>query len=314
MTHAVQCTVLFADLRGSTALYETLGNTEATAVVTQCVALVAKVVDSCNGRVVKTLGDGLMAVFARAEFAVEAADEVHEALDRVIGGPANPHAPSMRVQVALAYGETIDVDGDFFGDAVNVAARLLDHAGDQETLITTPTLEQLPPEQRRRFRRLDWIQLRGRSEPVELWRMETRRTSSDAMSTLFGDANAAPPRAAPEGLQLSWGNMTRVYAGPELPVVLGRSPEAEYFIDDTRVSRMHARLEWHGGNFQITDLSSNGTYVRYGNQSEIVMLRRASCTLHGRGLLSLGVNPAAGNAPTVEFQVLRFDDTAPPPL
>src|SRR5262245_16820188 len=168
MTHAVQCTVLFADLRGSTGLYETLGNTEATAVVTQCVALVAKVVDSCNGRVVKTLGDGLMAVFARAEYAVEAADEVHEALDRVIGGPVNPQMPPMRVQVALAYGETIDVEGDFFGDAVNVAARLLDHAGDQETLITTPTLEQLSPEQKRRFRRLDWIQLRGRSEPVEL--------------------------------------------------------------------------------------------------------------------------------------------------
>ena len=77
---------------------------------------------------------------------------------------------------------------------------------------------------------------------------------------------------------------------------------------------MHARVEWHVGNFQITDLSSNGTYVQYGQQSEIVTLRRGACTLHGRGVLSLGVNPAHGNAPSVEFQVLRFDDTAPPPL
>jgi class 3 adenylate cyclase len=66
MTQTIQRTVLFADLRGSTALYETLGNTEATAVVTQSVALIARVVQNCNGTVVKTLGDGLMAMFPSA--------------------------------------------------------------------------------------------------------------------------------------------------------------------------------------------------------------------------------------------------------
>ena len=64
LTQTIERTVLFADLRGSTALYETLGNTEATAVVTQSVALIARVVENCGGAVVKTLGDGLMAMFA----------------------------------------------------------------------------------------------------------------------------------------------------------------------------------------------------------------------------------------------------------
>jgi predicted component of type VI protein secretion system len=108
--------------------------------------------------------------------------------------------------------------------------------------------------------------------------------------------------------------VSRIHTARNLPVILGRSHEATYCIDDSRVSRMHARIEWHGGTFQLSDLSSNGTFVRYGRQSEIVTLRRGSCTLHGRGVICLGINPSVADAPTVGFEVLRFDDTDPPPL
>src|ERR1700704_4603933 len=83
MTQTIERTVLFADLRGSTALYEVLGNTEATAVVTQSVALIARVVANCGGTVVKTLGDGLMAMFDNPVSAVQAADERHDSLERL---------------------------------------------------------------------------------------------------------------------------------------------------------------------------------------------------------------------------------------
>ena len=68
------------------------------------------------------------------------------------------------------HGEVIEVAGDCFGDAVNVSARLLDHAGDNETLITSQTLAVLAPDVRERFRRLERLHLRGRVEPVEVWR------------------------------------------------------------------------------------------------------------------------------------------------
>ena len=310
MAQTVECTVLFADLRGSTALYEMLGNSEATAAVTQCVAVVAQVVDSCGGRVVKTLGDGLMAVFPFPISAVDAAEELHGALERLMGRRKN--APSMRVQVAIAFGEVIEINGDCFGDAVNVAARLLDHAGDRETLATAQTIERLPEPYRERFRRLDWIHLRGRQEPVEIWRLDgTEREEGDPLSTSFGDSR---PALEPEGIRLTWGSLNRVYSASNLPVVLGRSHEAEYCIDDTRVSRLHARVEWQGGSFQVTDLSSNGTYVQFGDGGEVITLRRSSCTLHGRGVITLGVNPTHPHSPAVHFQVIRFDDTVPQPL
>ena len=73
MTQVLQRTVLFADLRGSTSMYETLGNADATAVVTRSVALLARIVAAHGGQVVKTLGDGLMAMFEAPAEAVAAA-------------------------------------------------------------------------------------------------------------------------------------------------------------------------------------------------------------------------------------------------
>ena len=129
-------------------MYETLGNSDATAVVTQSVALLARIVANHNGRVVKTLGDGLMALFVTASNAVDAADEMQESLER-IGAPGDGalarHARTvpLKLQVGLACGEVVEMSGDVFGDAVNVAARLLDHAGDNETLVTSSVLDGL---------------------------------------------------------------------------------------------------------------------------------------------------------------------------
>jgi adenylate cyclase len=93
--------------------------------------------------------------------------------------------------------------------------------------------------------------------------------------------------------------------------VLGRSPQVTYCIDDARVSRSHARIDWHGGAFQLTDLSFNGTYVRFSNADEVVSLRRGNCTLHGSGVLGLGASLMDPTAPRVSFEILKFSDTQP---
>jgi adenylate cyclase len=311
MTQIVEGTILFADLRGSTSLYETLGNAEASAVVTQSVALLDGIIRSCDGRVVKTLGDGLMAMFPRSSSAVAAADEMHESIERL--GPAStatPGLPPLKLQVALAHGEMVEMAGDLFGDAVNVAARLLEHAGDNETLVTVNVLANLDAAMRERFRSLDRMQLRGRAEPVHVHLLEGSRKFGDTATTAFGDMAVVPE---PEGIRLIWLELNRVYTGANLPVVLGRSPQAAYCIDDTRVSRSHARIDWHGGTFQLTDLSYNGTYVRFDHDPEIISLRRGTCTLHGSGLVGLGTPPLEPSSPSVRFEIMRFGDTQPQP-
>jgi adenylate cyclase len=314
MTRIVERTVLFADLRGSTSMYETLGNADASAVVTQSIALLARIVGNHGGRLVKTLGDGLMAMFTAPEAAVAASDDMHESLER-IGAPgdgglaAHARAVPLKLQVGLARGEVVELSGDVFGDAVNVAARLIDHAGDNETLVTANVFEGLGDDTQSRFRSLDRMQLRGKVEPVHVYLLEAARRFGDTAATAFGEfaASSAPPE--PEGIRLVWLDQSRIYAGTSLPLVLGRSPQATYIIDDTRVSRSHARVVWHGGTFQLTDLSYNGTYVRFDHDPEVIVLRRGSCTLHGSGTIGLGAPPVDAASPSVRFEILKFADT-----
>jgi len=315
MTRISDRTVLFADLRGSTGLYESLGNAEATSVVTHCVNALGTPVSNQAGHVVKTLGDGLMAVFDAPQAAVQAAIQMHDVLEGMVTRGSERGASSglrgLRLQVALARGEVVEMAGDCFGDAVNVAARLLDHAGDNETLVTSEVMKGLAPDMQTRFRSLDRLVLRGRIEPVEVHVMGGRRGGGpDPAATQFGDVTSVQE---PDGLRLMWGGQHRVFSSQQMPVVLGRSPQAAFCVDDARVSRSHARLDWHSGSFQLTDLSYNGTYVRF-NDGEIVSLRRGGCTLHGSGSIGLGGSPADPASACVSFDVLRLADTQPQPF
>ncbi len=311
MTRISERTVLFADLRGSTALYETLGNAEATSVVTHTVTTLSRCVQACGGALIKTLGDGLMAVFNSPTEGLQSAQQMHDELDRLVLRGSERGASAglrgLRLQVALARGEVVEMNSDYFGDAVNVAARLIDHASDNETLITGDVLAGLGPEAKPRFRSLDWMQLRGRAEPVQVHVLGGKR-GVDMSPTQFG---APPTTLEPEAVRLTWLDVSEIFDGERMPVVLGRSPQAHFRVDDNRVSRSHARLDWHGGSFQLTDLSYNGTYVRFGDAEEVVSLRRGNCTLHGSGSIGLGSSPGDPTAPSVRFDLLSFSDTVP---
>jgi len=300
--------VLFADLRGSTALYETLGVAQATSMVTRSITALARRVPAVGGQLVKTLGDGLMAVFPTVKSAVMAAIEMHEALgeesawapttqDREADGNAK-----LRLQVAVAAGEVVEVGGDCFGDAVNVAARLLDHAGDNETLITREVHDELPWEARTRFRHLDKVHLRGRAEPVDVYLLATRGADT-AVTQLETRGTLSEPR----GVSLTWQDSAQTFDRAQLPLVLGRSTSCSVCLDDARVSRAHARIDLVGGALQLTDLSINGSFVRFAGDDEVISLRRGSCTLHGNGEIGLGGSPNNPKTAILSFSVLASE-------
>lgn len=303
--------ILFADLRGSTSLYLKLGNAQAAQVVTQSLSLLGDRIARQGGRVVKTLGDGLMAVFEHAEPAVEASVCLHEALEQL--RPAGEGVPlrsgAIKLKVTIAWGEMVEVDGDCFGDAVNVAARLLDLAGDNETLTTGPLLRELPSDQQVHFRSIDKLHLRGRKEPVPVLRMDNRRSGeSDAQSTAIMDAQETD---VPDGIRLSWLSNERVFSTAQMPVILGRSPQASFCVSDSRVSRSHARIESHSGHLYLSDLSYNGTHIRFDRDDHVLTLRRGTCTLHGSGVISLGAPPHDPTSTQIRFDILSFSDTQP---
>ncbi len=302
--------ILFADLRGSTALYLKLGNAEAATVVTHSLAMLGQIVARGGGHVIKTLGDGLMASFDDAERAIEAAGSLHDSLERIapIGEGLPVKAAAIKLKVAIAWGEIIEVDGDCFGDAVNVAARLLDLAGDNETLTTAQLLRELPSDQHDRFRSIDKLHLRGRKEPVPVLRMDHRHFGDTMSTMIMDDAQASD---MPDGVRLTWQGTERIFSPASMPLILGRSPQASFCVSDSRASRSHARIESHSGHFYLTDLSYNGTHVKFDHDDQVLTLRRGTCTLHGSGLICLGAPPTDPSSTQIYFEVLSFSDTQP---
>ena len=124
MTRVAERTVLFADLRGSTSLFETLGNTEATSVVTHTVSTMGRMVPSHGGQLIKTLGDGLMAVFDENTQALRSSLAMHDALEQLVSRAGQRGASSglraLKVQIGIARGEVVEMSGDCYGDALRL--------------------------------------------------------------------------------------------------------------------------------------------------------------------------------------------------
>src|SRR2546428_9728518 len=76
MEESRQATVLFADVSGSTKLYETAGDAAALTAIGRCIERMRKAAESTGGRVVKTIGDEIMALFPSPDAAAGAAPEM----------------------------------------------------------------------------------------------------------------------------------------------------------------------------------------------------------------------------------------------
>ncbi|THF61124.1 adenylate/guanylate cyclase domain-containing protein [Pseudothauera nasutitermitis] len=296
-------TVVFADLTGSTGLFESVGNVMATQLITRAIQCVGGHLAQAGGRVVKYLGDGVMVMF----------DDVEVAIDVCVGLPGvlrnladrGPLPVPLAVKVGIDCGAIVEHDGDCYGDAVNVASRLSDLAQANEILLSGAVHQRLRDEQRAGCHSLDRISIKGKSEAVKVWRVDWGRTAETTLifPVGLGDGDADAPREQCR-LELSWLDEQRVLGAAEEPLVIGRGEEAGFVINDPRVSRRHARIEWSGGQCMLTDFSSNGTWVRPAGSAQALLLRRDGIILHGEGELALGAPPDDFTVPTLSFRVL----------
>ena len=104
-------TVVFADLTGSTGVFESLGNAKATQAITRMTQWIGQVCTQQNGLVVKNLGDGVLMVFEQNADAVDAVIEMQRVhTERV---KSWPDSLKMRLQVGMARGDMVVQDGDF---------------------------------------------------------------------------------------------------------------------------------------------------------------------------------------------------------
>ena len=139
-------TVVFADLVGSTGIFERLGDETAGRFVTQLTGALSRTFEQHNGRVVKLLGDGLFVVFPDEGDALDACIAIQKRLQEK-PVHAGGHGKPIQMQMGVEAGEVVEIDGDCYGDAVNSAARLADLAGAEQILTTQRVRDALPPPQ-----------------------------------------------------------------------------------------------------------------------------------------------------------------------
>jgi len=293
--------VIFADLTGSTAVFEALGNERATFAVTRLTDLMAQACESHHGRVIKTLGDGVLAVFEREPDAVEAMVELQrEHRKRVAQWPPRL---VMQIKVGMASGEIVLVDGDCYGEAVNLAARLCELAAPGEIWASQSLGDAGAPGSGVRIRPLGAMSIRGMAESREVCQVDWDSVDTTDLLTLPAALDDLAPVADSVGAQikLCWLDVQAAFHSSELPIHLGRLSDAEFAVNDPRVSRRHARIDWVDSHFVLTDLSSYGTWVRFPGGSSEVALRRSACILLEQGEISLGAPFTDFTAPTVTF-------------
>ncbi|MCC6466627.1 MAG: SRPBCC family protein [Planctomycetes bacterium] len=129
-----EATILFTDLVGSTAMYNSLGDARAFALVRTHFDVLHEIVALHGGAIVKTIGDAIMAVFTKPQNALLAAAELHQRTDAYVR--EHGHDTGARLKIGLHNGPCIAVTLndrlDYFGTTVNLAARVqhLSEGGD----------------------------------------------------------------------------------------------------------------------------------------------------------------------------------------
>ncbi len=299
-----EVTVVFADLTGSTGVFESLGNAKATQAITRLTQWIGKVCTAQGGEVVKTLGDGVLMVFADNTAAIESVTEMQRVhFERI---KTWPDKLKMHLQVGMARGEVIEQSQDYFGDAVNVASRLSDLSGPDQILATDVVIDSLAPDSLVRFRSLGAMDIRGRNESCNVYRVEWQNEVLSDFFTVPAPLNISPfaPKGTPQlgSIALSWLDVDASFTAEQLPVHLGRDADAQFVVNDPRVSRLHAKIMWRAGKFYLEDVSSYGTWVRFAGGDAIIALRRQECVLLVEGEIALGAPFEDFTVPTVSFK------------
>ena len=255
--------VLFADVVGSTRLYEVLGDEHARDVIAGVLDTVRHEVQKQGGIVIKEVGDETMAAFGDAEMAVVAASEMQAALET--GGVQDDLPSRMQIRIGLHLGPVIVDRHDLFGDAVNVASRIAGRAKPSQIITSAETVKALPEICRRNTRFYGTTTLKGKSAPIDLheilWEIGGTTTQLVRSSTLV-------QKPVPIHLTLRYGDDAYNFLfrpGKPRTIVIGRAETSDLVIRHHSVSRQHGEIACRGGRWLVyTDRSINGTFIRVG--------------------------------------------------
>src|SRR5262245_5090830 len=291
----IELAILFADVVGSTRLYELMGDLRARDMVAICIDVMRSATDQHQGTVIKTMGDEVMSTFPSADEALNAAAQMQQQIS------AHPQlkveGQAVAIRVGCHYGPVMLENRDVFGAAVHTANRMTSQAKAGQIVTTAATVEKLSPEWRAACRQIDVATLKGQGSEVVLYEVLWQTEDVTSMVPgIAGDARLVHPLR----LRLRTEDRELLVDERHSSVTIGRAEDNDVIVKGNLISRLHARIEISRNKFVLVDQSTNGTFVQTADGEES-FVRRNSLQIKGQGMIGLGRLPEAGSPQTIRF-------------
>jgi class 3 adenylate cyclase len=248
-------TVMFTDIQGSTAYFEKYGDAAGLVMVHHCNDTLRGIVQEHRGRVIKTIGDGMLATFEECVPSVEAAMKMQHGL--VDLNALRPESDRVAIRIGIHYDTGIVRSQDVFGDVVNVASRIESVATPRQIVISD-TLYQEVRNGEFEIQKLGRFVLKGKKSARTLYEVMWNKES---LAGVIG---------SPEKPGTSRGFRLQVVDGKgaiqaEYPLLdsltVGRSQGDVTFPDDLHMAPLNARVFIDDGQLFVQDLSHSAESI-----------------------------------------------------
>lgn len=296
MTQTRPLAIVFADVSGSTRLFEQRGDVEARRITSAVIAALSQIVHANGGTVIKTIGDEVMCTFLSAIDGINAACQMQR---RITQDPAFAR-DALGIRIGLHYGDALLEDGDVYGDAVNTAARMTSLAKRDQIVTTASTFRGATSVGGIRSRSLGRARVSGKLLPIEIldviWQEDTSNITLVQRAIRVEEGTDRS-----QTLTLRFRGQVIELSPTSPSFTMGRDASSALVVDAEWVSRIHASIEYKNGHYVLADRSTNATYVQFADDEEL-RVHRDEVHLRKAGAVSLGQSIAAGSADILYFQ------------
>ena len=290
MATDIEVAILFADVVGSTQLYDKFGDTQASATVALCLDIMKEATYQYGGTVIKTIGDEVMSTFETVDEAMGAAVVMQS---RITEESKKEGGIPVSIRIGCHYGPVVQEQNDIFGAAVHTANRMTSQAKARQIVLSGFSVEQMSPELRGQARQIDLATVRGRIDEVALYELVWQPEESTSMlPTIEWESKAARKGSK---LLLNFRDSSVEVTEHHKSINMGRAEDNELVVKGNLISRIHAKIEMRRGKFILIDQSTNGTFVQNVRGTE-KFVRRDSTELGSEGTIGLGRAEAPGSS------------------
>jgi adenylate cyclase len=292
----IELAILFADVVGSTRLYELMGDLRAREMVAICIEVMRSATEQHQGSVIKTMGDEVMSTFPTADLALNAAAQMQQQISA--HAQLKVEGQAVAIRVGCHFGAVVLENRDVFGATVHTANRMTSQAKAGQIITTAATVELLSPEWRAAARQIDVAIMKGQGSEVTLYEVLWQTEDVTSMVPAIAMANNRAARAM--RLRLRFQDREIVVDEGRPNIAIGRAEDNDVVVKGNLISRLHARIEISRNKFVLIDQSTNGTFVQTA-EGEESFVRRDSLQIKGTGMIGLGRLPDDESPQTIRF-------------